>query len=597
MNFEEMTSAKLSEELKKIGLPSSGNKSEKIARLQEALVQKVDTSKGENGELILEAEYDDGGIVKRLMRERILLGKRVPAAGAVGMVLILLLSSMTALVAGPAIMNLIQGEPEYTLIDFEPSNARATAEHLVSLGHPVWEGRMSGTQEELQTAESNKQNFSDFGLSATLEEFDVPMFEIQAEPRVFYCVPGDYPLGIPLDILPCGPQDTNAQRVEFQHRFDFVIQGYSGTGNYQFGDDLQIVNLSNGTDDTLWSMATGEVGMVWGSTGVGSNTDIYAKAIQNDLAALFLVNAQYNCGKVEADDCVPIFKTVDVEGLLSQTGGNLPETIPFIQLSRSMGEELEGVFSEQDTNEAMLAMEVDVDNQGTRTVRVPCGILEGDDDRVIMFGAHHDTVYSGPGAVDDTSGTATVIELARQFAEMGKTLGTPKHTVKFCTWGGEEEGLHGSKAWVDKHAERLRENLIVYINLDMNHVDADPARGNDITLFGNYQSDVDHIERIVTKLQTDMPEMANKYDIRIRTLDGPKNSETGMPYNSDHGPFVYDIVHEDSDKPGHALVCYGSGSWEYHTYADDMSRFNEESLAVSAIVYGTYARYLAWGEI
>ncbi len=597
MNFEEMTSAKLSEELKKIGLPSSGNKSDKIARLQEALVQKVDTSKGENGELILEAEYDDGGIVKRLMRERILLGKRVPAAGAVGMVLILLLSSMTALVAGPAIMNLIQGEPEYTLIDFEPSNARATAEHLVSLGHPVWEGRMSGTQEELQTAESNKQNFSDFGLSATLEEFDVPMFEIQAEPRVFYCVPGDYPLGIPLDILPCGPQDTNAQRVEFQHRFDFVIQGYSGTGNYQFGDDLQIVNLSNGTDDTLWSMATGEVGMVWGSTGVGSNTDIYAKAIQNDLAALFLVNAQYNCGKVEADDCVPIFKTVDVEGLLSQTGGNLPETIPFIQLSRSMGEELEGVFSEQDTNEAMLAMEVDVDNQGTRTVRVPCGILEGDDDRVIMFGAHHDTVYSGPGAVDDTSGTATVIELARQFAEMGKTLGTPKHTVKFCTWGGEEEGLHGSKAWVDKHAERLRENLIVYINLDMNHVDADPARGNDITLFGNYQSDVDHIERIVTKLQTDMPEMANKYDIRIRTLDGPKNSETGMPYNSDHGPFVYDIVHEDSDKPGHALVCYGSGSWEYHTYADDMSRFNEESLAVSAIVYGTYARYLAWGEI
>jgi flavodoxin len=69
-----------------------------------------------------------------------------------------------------------------------------------------------------------------------------------------------------------------------------------------------------------------------------------------------------------------------------------------------------------------------------------------------------------------------------------------------------------------------------------------------------------------------------------------------MPYNSDHGPFVYDLVHDESDKPGHALVCYGSGSWEYHTYMDNMDHFNEESLAVSAIIYGTYARYLAWGE-
>jgi hypothetical protein len=29
---------------------------------------------------------------------------------------------------------------------------------------------------------------------------------------------------------------------------------------------------------------------------------------------------------------------------------------------------------------------------------------------------------------------------------------------------------------------------------------------------------------------------------------------------------------------------------------DNMDHFNEESLAVSAIIYGTYARYLAWGE-
>jgi hypothetical protein len=337
--------------------------------------------------------------------------------------------------------------------------------------------------------------------------------------------------------------------------------------------------------------------MVWGSAGVGSNTDIYAKAIKSDLAALFLVNVVNNCGKVVADDCVPIFKTVDIEGLMDQTGGNLPETIPFVQLSKKMGEELSDLFEQRETNDVKIGIEIDVDNQGTRPVRVPCGIIQGDDDKLIIFGAHHDTVYNGPGAIDDTSGTASVLELARQFGIMFSDLGTPKHTIKFCTWGGEEEGLHGSKAWVEKYQKTLADNLIIYINLDMNHVDIDPERGNSLTLFGNYQSDIDHVKNIVSLLESQRPELTSNYTINIRTLDGEKNTPTGMPYNSDHGPFVYDTMQDDNDKPGHALVCYGSGSYEYHTYADDMTRFNEESLAVSSIVYGTYARYLAWGEV
>jgi hypothetical protein len=42
-------------------------------------------------------------------------------------------------------------------------------------------------------------------------------------------------------------------------------------------------------------------------------------------------------------------------------------------------------------------------------------------------------------------------------------------------------------------------------------------------------------------------------------------------------------------------MCYGSGSEEYHTYLDSMDRFNEESLMISGIVYGSLVRYLAWG--
>ena len=71
-----------------------------------------------------------------------------------------------------------------------------------------------------------------------------------------------------------------------------------------------------------------------------------------------------------------------------------------------------------------------------------------------------------------------------------------------------------------------------------------------------------------------------------------------MPYNSDHAPFVYDIdnVPEDGMEYGNAVVCYGSGSIEYHTYLDSMDRFNEESLVVSGVIFASLIRYLSYGE-
>ena len=132
------------------------------------------------------------------------------------------------------------------------------------------------------------------------------------------------------------------------------------------------------------------------------------------------------------------------------------------------------------------------------------------------------------------------------------------------------------------------------MNLDMNHVDADTAnRGNSVTLFGNNQEDMDHIERITELYRKERSDVADRYDIQVRTLTGDRGEPDGMPYNSDHAPFVYDLG--DGER-GRAVVCYGSGSWEYHTYADTMERFNEESLSVSVTIYGTYMRFLAYSD-
>ncbi|MDC0056487.1 hypothetical protein OAJ94_05495, partial [Deltaproteobacteria bacterium] len=123
------------------------------------------------------------------------------------------------------------------------------------------------------------------------------------------------------------------------------------------------------------------------------------------------------------------------------------------------------------------------------------------------------------------------------------------------------------------------------------HVDPDFAeRGNALTLFSNNEEDITHVKAIAAIYQDEKSEVASKYTINFNLLDGDKGESDGMPYNSDHGPFVYDLGDGEN---GRAVVCYGSGSWEYHTYADDMTHFNEESLSVSGTIYGTYLRYLA----
>ena len=62
---------------------------------------------------------------------------------------------------------------------------------------------------------------------------------------------------------------------------------------------------------------------------------------------------------------------------------------------------------------------------------------------VVMIGAHLDSWHTGTGATDNADGAAVVIEAMRIL----KTLGLqPKRTIRVALWGGEEEGLLGSKA-------------------------------------------------------------------------------------------------------------------------------------------------------
>lgn len=66
----------------------------------------------------------------------------------------------------------------------------------------------------------------------------------------------------------------------------------------------------------------------------------------------------------------------------------------------------------------------------------------------VMAGAHLDSWVAGDGAADNGAGSACVMEAARILAQAGVR---PKRTIRFALWAGEEQGLLGSMAYVQKY--------------------------------------------------------------------------------------------------------------------------------------------------
>jgi hypothetical protein len=66
----------------------------------------------------------------------------------------------------------------------------------------------------------------------------------------------------------------------------------------------------------------------------------------------------------------------------------------------------------------------------------------------VMAGAHFDSWIAGDGAADNGAGSAVVLEAARILKSLGVR---PKRTIRFALWEGEEQGLLGSRAYIEQH--------------------------------------------------------------------------------------------------------------------------------------------------
>ena len=79
----------------------------------------------------------------------------------------------------------------------------------------------------------------------------------------------------------------------------------------------------------------------------------------------------------------------------------------------------------------------------------------------LLLGAHYDSVAGSPGANDNASGTAVVLNIARRLAR------SDARSVWFVAFDGEEDGLHGSSAFVRAAAPQFLSHLQGMMNFDM----------------------------------------------------------------------------------------------------------------------------------
>jgi carboxypeptidase Q len=149
-------------------------------------------------------------------------------------------------------------------------------------------------------------------------------------------------------------------------------------------------------------------------------------------------------------------------------------------------------------------------------------------DELVMLGAHLDSWHSGTGATDNATGSSVAIEAVRILKALNLKM---DRTVRIALWGGEEEGLLGSQAYVKQHfADReTMEPKPEYFKL--------AAYFNDDTGTGRFRGisaqSNDQVKPIFEAW------LKPFHDLGATTVGGATGRSAGRPGGTDHTSFDY----------------------------------------------------------
>jgi hypothetical protein len=110
-------------------------------------------------------------------------------------------------------------------------------------------------------------------------------------------------------------------------------------------------------------------------------------------------------------------------------------------------------------------MRVKLDDK-VRAIQTVIGRIRGGvtPDEQVVLGNHRDAwIYGG---VDPSSGTASLMDLARSLGAMVRGGVRPRRSIVLANWDAEEFTLTSSTEWGEQHEQELRDTAVAYLNVD-----------------------------------------------------------------------------------------------------------------------------------
>ena len=223
--------------------------------------------------------------------------------------------------------------------------------------------------------------------------------------------------------------------------------------------------------------------------------------------------------------------------------------------------------------------------------------LEGSEnpEQWVILGNHHDAwIY---GAADPSSGTASLLEVARCLGQLAKEGRRPKRSILFASWDAEEFGIIGSTEWAEELKAELQQKAIAYLNVDI------------ATTGGRFNASavpsLKPLVRAVTQDVIDPRTMQTIYEVWKKQQDRDTPQVGNLGSGSDHSPFIghlgipsvsmgfggsYGVYHAMQDN-FYWMEHFGDPTFQYHVAMAQIWGILALRLANADVLPFDYAEY------
>ncbi|MER6950873.1 M28 family metallopeptidase [Nonomuraea sp. NPDC000554] len=386
------------------------------------------------------------------------------------------------------------------------------------------------------------------GYKVTLQPFNFPFYQEKSTAQLERTAPAPKPYA------PTPPDGSTVG--------DFATMSYSGPG--EVTAPLQNVDLVLPPGPAPGSTSGCEPADFAGFT--PGNIALLQRGTCN-----FLVKAQ---NAQAAGAAAAIIFNEGQTGRTETLRGNLgtPVSIPVVGTSFVVGQELSAPAG------TVVRLKTDTISEMRTTHNVIAESRWGDPGKVVMAGAHLDSVVAGPGINDNGSGSAAVLSVAEALGKVHTT-----NRLRFAWWSAEELGLLGSRFYVGSLAPADLATIKLYLNFDMI---ASPNYA--LKIYDGDNSDAqgapagppgsDEIEKL--------------FETYFDSL-GQGHNGTDFDGRSDYGPFIKAGIPsgglftgaEDTKTPEEAALFGGTAGRPYdacyHQACDTIANIDDTALALN----------------